>query len=66
MTDNLDQNKENSLTIKQLIFKVRESIQNKKPIEEIILALNPTAEGYLTSLYLKKMSLLARKCSLSI
>ncbi len=55
LLSNIDEAKENSLTIKQLIFKVRESIQNKKPIEEIILALNPTAEGYLTSLYLKKI-----------
>jgi recombination protein RecR len=38
-----------------LVFKIRKSIQNKGSYEEIILALNPTSEGYLTSLYLKKI-----------
>ncbi len=55
LLSNIDEVKESKLTIKQLVLKVRKSFQNKKPISEIILALNPTSEGYLTSLYLKKL-----------
>jgi len=55
LLSNIDEAKENKLTIKQLVLKVRKAIQNKDPIDEIILALNPTSEGYLTTLYLKKL-----------
>jgi len=55
LLSNIDEAKENKLNIKQLVLKIRKSIQNKEPVSEIILALNPTSEGYLTSLYLKKL-----------
>ena len=55
LLSNIDEAKENKLTIKQLVLKVRKAIQDKEPIEEVILALNPTSEGHLTSLYLKKI-----------
>lgn len=38
-----------SINLKPLIIKIKESIHKKEPIEEIILALNFTSEGYLTA-----------------
>jgi len=42
------------VNLKPLIQKIKISIVKKEPIEEIILALNFTSEGYLTSNEIKK------------
>lgn len=55
LLSSVDVKKEMKLTIKQLLNKIKKSIQQNDSIEEVILALNPTAEGHLTSLYLKKL-----------
>jgi len=42
------------INLKPLIQKIKTSIAKKDPIEEIILALNFTSEGYLTASEIKK------------
>ncbi len=43
-----------NFNLKPLIARIKNSIANKEPIEEIILALNLTSEGYLTTGEIKK------------
>lgn len=45
---------DDSINLKPLIQKIKTSIAKKDPIEEIILALNFTSEGYLTASEIKK------------
>jgi len=43
-----------NIDLKPLILKIKESINKKEKIEEIILALNLTSEGYMTANEIKK------------
>jgi len=50
----IDENKKQALTINQLILRIKKSSHSSQPVKELILALNPTSEGNLTSYLLEK------------
>lgn len=54
LLSDIDESKNKKLTINQLLLRIKHRTKENKPIREIILALNPTAEGSLTTYYLEK------------
>lgn len=50
----IDESKRKQLTIDQLILRITKRAKQNQPIREIILALNPTSEGSLTTYYLER------------
>jgi len=54
LISSFDKNKIKELTIPQLILRIKKRAKMSPPLREVILALNPTSEGNLTTYYLEK------------
>ncbi len=54
LLNSFETNIDDKVKIKELVEKIKHSLENKEPIEEIVLALNLTAEGCLTAGEIKK------------
>ncbi|MGC8880894.1 MAG: recombination mediator RecR [Minisyncoccia bacterium] len=54
LVSDIDEKKNQEITLKQLLLRIQNRAKQNQPVKEIILALNPTSEGNLTSYYLEK------------
>lgn len=63
LVSDIDEKKNQEITLKQLLLRIQKKAKQNQPVKEIILALNPTSEGNLTSYYLEKE---VKKLNLSI
>lgn len=54
LISNIDEEQNKNLKISELLHRIKTSFKNKKPVKEVILALNPTSEGNLTTYYLER------------
>lgn len=50
----IGENKKQRLTIPQLLLRIKKNAHTSHPVKEVILALNPTSEGNLTTYFLEK------------